>query len=313
MVFTEPQNGASYAQLRDLAQAAEELGFDGFFRSDHYLHTSEGDPGPGPSDAWTTLAGLARDTHRIRLGTLVSAVTYRHPGVLAVQVAGVDEMSAGRVELGLGTGWYRREHEAFGIPFPPRRFGLLEEQLQILTGLWTTPPDRRFSFPGEHYRLVDAPPFPRPVQQPHPPIVVGGGGPHRTPALAARFAAEYNSGFAPFDQVDERFARVRAACIETGRDPADLRLSVAYPLACATDAGTLARRAATHESTPEQMRGRALVGDPDQVADQISAMAARGAGRVYLQVQDVTDLAHIELVAREVLPRLAEPLSRDVS
>jgi F420-dependent oxidoreductase-like protein len=304
VVFTEPQQGASYAQLRDLAQAAEELGFDGFFRSDHYLHTSEGDPGLGPSDAWTTLAGLARDTTRIKLGTLVSSVTYRYPGILAVQVAGVDEMSNGRAELGLGTGWYAREHEAYGIPFPAGRFDLLEEQLQILTGLWTTPPDQRFSFDGEHYRLVNAPPFPRPVQQPHPPIIIGGGGPRRTPNLAARFAAEYNTGFGDLATTGERFERVRAACVEVGRAPESIRMSAAHQLACATDETTLLARAATHGSTPDAMRDRALVGTPDEVIARIEAIAALGAARIYLQLQDPTDIAHIELVAREVLPAL---------
>jgi F420-dependent oxidoreductase-like protein len=304
VVFTEPQQGASYAQLRDLAQAAEELGFDGFFRSDHYLHTEGGDPGLGPSDAWTTLAGLARDTTRIRLGTLVSSVTYRLPGILAIQVAGVDEMSDGRAELGLGTGWYAREHEAYGIPFPAGRFGLLEEQLQIVTGLWTTPPDRRFSFDGEHYRLVDAPPFPRPVQQPHPPIIIGGGGPRRTPNLAARFASEYNTGFANLATTADRFERVRAACVEVGRAPESIRMSAAHQLACATDEPTLLARAATHGSTPDAMRDSALVGTPDEVIARIRAIADLGVTRVYLQVKDLTDVAHLELVAREVAPAL---------
>jgi len=302
VVFTEPQQGASYAQLRDLAQAAEDLGYDGFFRSDHYLHTSEGDPGLGPSDAWTTLAGLARDTSRLRLGTLVSSVTYRYPGILAIQVAGVDEMSDGRVELGLGTGWYAREHEAYGIPFPGARFGLLEEQLQIVTGLWTTPPSDRFSFTGEHYRLVDAPPFPRPVQQPHPPIIIGGGGPRRTPNLAARFAAEYNTGFGDLTSTAECFDRVRAACVEIGRAPESIRMSAAHQLACATDSATLVARAATHGSTPEDMRERALVGTPDEVIARVQSITALGAARIYVQVQDPADIAHIDLVGREVLP-----------
>ena len=304
VVFTEPQNGASYAQLKDLAQAAEELGFDGFFRSDHYLHTSEGDPGLGPSDAWTTLAGLARDTSRLRLGTLVSSVTYRHPGILAIQVAGVDEMSGGRVELGLGTGWYAREHEAYGIPFPTARFGLLEEQLDIVTGLWTTPPDERFSYDGQHYRLVDAPPFPRPVQQPHPPIVIGGGGRKRTPALAAWFAAEYNTGFVDLATTAARFDQVRAACAVIDRPATDLRLSAAHQLACAIDDATLQARAATHGSVPDDMRDRGLVGTPDEVVARIRQITELGAARIYLQVQDVTDIAHLELVAHEVLPAL---------
>ena len=160
-IFTEPQQGASYDDLLAVAQATEKLGFDAFFRSDHYLTMGDHASGlPGPTDAWTTLAGLARETERIRLGTLVSSVTYRAPGILAIQVAQVDQMSGGRVELGLGTGWFEKEHLAYGIPFPDKRFGHLEEQLEVITGLWGTPVGDSYSFAGEHYTLVDSPALP---------------------------------------------------------------------------------------------------------------------------------------------------------
>src|SRR3984957_15588577 len=181
-IFVEPQQGADYAQLLTVAQEAEALGFDAFFRSDHYL-TMSGDGLPGPTDAWITLAALARETSRIRLGTLVSSSTFRWPGILAITVAQVDAMSGGRVELGLGTGWYDGEHTAYGIPFPPlgERFARLEEQLSIVTGLWATPVGETYSFAGEHYQLADSPALPKPVQRPHPPVIVGGGGASRTP------------------------------------------------------------------------------------------------------------------------------------
>ena len=172
-LFTEPQQGFSYDDQLAFARSAEQHGLDGFFRSDHYLRMGPGDPRPGPTDAWTTLAGLARETSRIRLGTLVSSVTYRVPAILAIQVAQVDAMSGGRVELGLGTGWFEREHAAYGIPFPAKRFDLLEEQLQVVTGLWSTPDADTFSFRGEHYALDEAPALPKPVQSPVP-VIVGG-------------------------------------------------------------------------------------------------------------------------------------------
>src|SRR3954471_14430069 len=161
-IFTEPQQGATYDDLLRVARAAEDLGFSGFFRSDHYLHMG-GDGGPGPTDAWTTLAGLARETSRIRLGTLVTSATFRLPGPLAIQVAGVDQMSGGRVELGLGAGWYEAEHAAYGIPFAEtrERFDVLEEQLAVITGLWGTGPGDRFSHAGDHYTVTDSPALPK--------------------------------------------------------------------------------------------------------------------------------------------------------
>ena len=221
--FSEPQQGFTYEEQLAFALATERSGFDGFFRSDHYMRMGAGDPLPGPTDAWTTLAGLARETTRIRLGTLVSSATHRVPAVLAIQVAQVDEMSVGRVELGLGTGWFEAEHRAYGIPFPAKRFGLFEEQLAIVTGLWSTPVGETFDFTGKHYELSGAPALPKPRQE-HVPIIVGGGGPRRTPEIAARFATEFNIGFRPEAEIAAAFARVREACERIDRDPASLKL-----------------------------------------------------------------------------------------
>src|SRR3954454_6388467 len=175
-IFTEPQLGASHEDLLRVATAAEDLGFDGFFRSDHYLTMGSNSGLPGPSDAWLTLAALARETSRIRLGTLVRPVTFRLPRPLAIMVAQVDEMSGGRVELGLGAGWYDAEHTAYGIPFPEvgERFSRLVEQVEIVHGLFSTPLGDQFNYAGTYYDLKDSPALPKPVQSPHPPIVLGG-------------------------------------------------------------------------------------------------------------------------------------------
>ncbi|CAN3702976.1 putative protein [Microbacterium sp. MM2322] len=303
-LFTEPQQGFSYDDQLAFAQSAERHGLDGFFRSDHYLRMGEGDPRPGPTDAWTTLAGLARETSRIRLGTLVSSVTYRVPAILAIQVAQIDAMSGGRVELGLGTGWFEREHAAYGIPFPAKRFDLLEEQLQVVTGLWQTPDAETFSFDGEHYRLDAAPALPRPVQSPVP-VIVGGGGPKRTPALAARYATEFNIGFVAEEQISAAFARVRAACETAERDPATLKLSVALPTIVGTDDAEIEGRVAAIGQTRAQFdNGANLIGTPAQIADKVERLRALGAQRVYFQLLDLRDVAHADLVGTELLPLL---------
>lgn len=303
-LFTEPQQGFTYDDQLAFARSAERHGLDGFFRSDHYLRMGEGDPRPGPTDAWTTLAGLARETSRIRLGTLVSSVTYRVPSILAIQVAQVDAMSGGRVELGLGTGWFEREHAAYGIPFPAKRFDLLEEQLQIVTGLWQTPDAETFRFEGAHYRLDDAPALPQPVQS-RVPVIVGGGGPKRTPALAARHATEFNIGFVAEDVVAEKFAVVRAACEAEGRDPATLKLSVALPTIVGRDDAEIDRRAAAIGRTRAEFDdGANIIGTPAQVAEKVERLRALGAERVYFQLMDLRDVEHADLVGAEVLPLL---------
>src|SRR5580693_8238443 len=179
-VFVEPQQGADYADQLAVAQSAEQLGFAAFFRSDHYLAMSGGGL-PGPTDSWVTLGAIARETAGIRLGTLVSSATFRYPGPLAIAVAQVDAMSGGRVELGLGAGWFEREHQAYGIPFPSlsERFERLEEQLSIITGLWDTEVGSTFTFVGQHYQVSDSPGLPKPRQSPHPPVIIGGGGPKK--------------------------------------------------------------------------------------------------------------------------------------
>ncbi len=300
-VFTEPQQGASYDDLLRVARTAEDAGYDAFFRSDHYLVIGGGNGLPGPTDAWVTLAGLARETSTIRLGTLVTAGTFRLPGVLAISVAQVDQMSGGRVELGLGTGWYEQEHTAYGIPFPPlgERFDRFEEQLQVVTGLWDA--DGPFSFSGKHYTLMNSPALPKPVQRPHPPVIVGGRGARRTPRLAATYADEFNLPFASLADARTQFGRVREAAAGTGRD---LVLSVAQVLCCGRDEAEIARRAAAIGRSVEDLRANGVAGTPAEVVDRLGEFGELGATRGYLQVLDLADLDHVELVAAEVLPQL---------
>ncbi len=298
-IFTEPQQGASYDDLLAIAQRTEQRGFDGFFRSDHYLRMGDGDPGYGPTDAWTSLAGLARETERIRLGTLVSSVTYRAPGILAVQAANVDQMSGGRAELGLGTGWFAEEHRAYGIPFPDRRFDLLEEQLAVVTGMWETPIGARFSFEGEHYELVDSPALPKPVQD-RLPVIVGGLGERRTPRLAAEFADEHNLPFPAFDRIRPLFAALDAA-IERAERTRPVVRSVALVACLGTDEATFRRRAAAIGREPEELREHGLAGSPAELEDRLGALAEDGVERVYLQVLDLRDLDHVDELAEVVL------------
>ena len=304
-IFTEPQQGASYDDLLAVARAAERLGFDAFFRSDHYLVMGDHDGLPGPSDAWITLAGLARDTRTIRLGTLVTAATFRLPGPLAITVAQVDAMSGGRVELGLGAGWFEAEHTAYGIPFPSvaERFDRLEEQYAVIAGLWATPIGATFDFDGQHYQLTGSPALPKPVQSP-PPLIVGGGGPRRTPALAARYAQEFNAPFSSVQDTAAAFSRVRAACEDAGRDSDSLVYSAAQVLCCGRDEAEISRRAAAIGREVDELRENGLAGTPDEVVAKALTFGAAGAARLYLQVLDLSDLDHLELVAAEVMPHL---------
>jgi F420-dependent oxidoreductase-like protein len=304
-IFTEPQQGSSYDVLLRIAQASERLGFDAFFTSDHYLKMGGVSGLPGPTDAWTTHAGLARDTERIRLGTLVTPASFRLPGPLAIAVAEVDHMSGGRVELGLGAGWYEAEHRAYGIPFPPlgERFDRLEEYVEVVTGIWSTPEGERFSFAGQHFQVQDSPGLPKPAQR-SVPLIIGGSGPRRTPRLAARFAAEFNLGFAPLERFVEQRARVVRACEDVGRDPASMTFSVALVLCCGKDEAEFTRRAAAIGREPDELRQNGVAGLVAEVAERLHAWSEAGAERVYLQVLDLEDLDHLALVDSEVRPLL---------
>jgi F420-dependent oxidoreductase-like protein len=301
-IFTEPQMGATYDDLLAVARRTEETGFDAFFRSDHYL-TMGGDGLPGPTDAWLTLAGLARETSRIRLGTLMTAATFRLPGPLAISVAQVDQMSGGRVELGIGSGWFEGEHSAYGIPFPAlgERFDRFEEQLAIIAGLWGTPAGETFTFGGTHYELVDSPALPKPVQDGGIPILIGGRGKKRTPRLAAQYAAEFNVPFASADDNARLFAGVREACQETGRDPSSMVYSSALVLCVGKDEAEVARRAAAVGRDVDELRAHGVAGTPAEAVDTLGRFAEAGAERVYLQVLDLADLDHLDLVASEVV------------
>jgi F420-dependent oxidoreductase-like protein len=310
-IFTEPQQGATYDDLLAVAATAEELGFGAFFRSDHYLAMG-GDGLPGPTDAWTTLAGLARETRTIRLGTLVTSATFRHPGPLAIQVAQVDQMSGGRVELGLGAGWFSAEHEAYGIPFPStgERFDRLEEQLELITGLWATPTDGSsgYDFAGAHYQVKNSPGLPKPVQRSGMrggvPVVIGGHGKRRTPALAAAYADEFNVPFASAEDVAAQFARVRTAVEEAGRAADSMTYSAALVVCVGSDEAEVERRAASIGREKDELRENGVAGTPEEAVATLQAYAEAGVERVYLQVLDLADLDHLRLLAGEVMPRV---------
>jgi F420-dependent oxidoreductase-like protein len=306
-LFVEPQQGATYEDQLGVAQAAERLGFDGFFRSDHYLAMGTAAGLPGPTDAWLSLAGIARETSTIRLGTLVTSATFRSPGQLAIEVAQVDQMSGGRVELGIGAGWYADEHHAYALDFLPtkQRFDRLEEQLAIITGLWATGPGATFDFDGAHYQVANSPGLPKPRQQPRPPIIMGGAGAVRTPALAARYADEFNSPFLQPGDAKAQFDRVAAACEAVGRDPGTMRFSSAVTVCCAADEAGLARRAESMHWRLEDLRTFGVAGTPAEVLDRLGQWGEAGAELAYLQILDMGDLEHLELLAAEVLAPLS--------
>lgn len=304
-IFTEPQQGATYEDLLAVALEAERLGFDAFFRSDHYLHMG-GEPGPGSTDAWITLAGLARDTTTIRLGTLLTANTFRYAGPLAVTVATVDAMSNGRVEFGLGAGWYEDEHRQFGIPFPSvtERFDRLEESLQIIAGLWGTAPGERFSFEGVHNTVAESVALPKPQQRPHPPIIIGGLGERRTPELAAHFADEFNVPFSDVETTRAQFQRVAEVCAQLGRDPDTMTFSAAQVVCVGSTERELERRAAAIGREVSELRHNGVAGTADEALSRLSSFAEIGATRVYLQVLDLSDLDHLGLISDELQSRV---------
>lgn len=305
-VFVEPQQGATYADQLAVAKTAEAAGYSAFFRSDHYLAMS-GDGMPGPTDSWVTLGGIARETSTIRLGTMVTSATFRHPGVLAISVAQVDEMSGGRVDLGLGAGWFEAEHEAYAIPFPPlgERFDRLEEQLDILTGMWSTPVGETYDYSGKHYSIKESPALPKPIQSPYPPIIIGGGGPKRTPALTAKYATEFNIPFVDLETLKTQYARVEAAVEAAGRAANSLTYSAAFVVCTGRDDAEVAARAAAIGRDLDDLRSSSpLVGTPGEIADKLDPFAEAGVQRVYLQVLDQSDLDHVEFFAAEVIPQL---------
>jgi F420-dependent oxidoreductase-like protein len=305
-IFTEPQQGADYETLLRVARATEDLGFDAFFRSDHYLKMGDVSGLPGPTDAWITLAGLARETSRIGLGTLMSPATFRYPGPLAISVAQVDQMSGGRVEFGFGAGWFDAEHAAYAIPFPDlgERFERYEEQLAIITGLWETPEGELFNYTGTHYTVTDSPGLPKPAQRPRPPVLIGGAGRKRTPRLAARYADEYNVPFSSVAETAAAFGRVRDAVAAAGRDPGSMTYSAAQVVCCGRDEAELARRAAAIGRKPDDVREQGLAGTPAEIVAKIGEYAAIGAEVIYLQVLDLSDLDHLALLA-ELIPLVA--------
>ncbi|MFS8497069.1 MAG: LLM class F420-dependent oxidoreductase [Micromonosporaceae bacterium] len=306
-LFIEPHRGASYGDQLAFARHAEECGFFALFRADHYQSFGRGNP-PGPTDAWVTLGALAQETARLRLGTLMTSATFRQPGPLAITVAQVDHMSGGRVEFGIGAGWYEREHTSYGIAFPStaERFERLTEQLEIITGLWATPVDQTFTYKGRYYTLADSPALPKPVQRPGPPVIIGGRGLRRTPELAARYANEYNATFMGPEEARRRFEAVKQECERQGRRGTPLRLSGGVPVACGrTEAEARRRAQQLYEVDGVQPPGEAaVVGPPELLVERIGQLRAAGAERVYLRICDLHDLDHLDLIAAEVLPKI---------
>lgn len=305
--FTEPQQGARYDDLLAVALASEAAGFTGFMRSDHYLVMGDSSGLPGPTHAWITLAGLARETATIRLGTLVSPATFYQPGPLAIAVAQVDQMSGGRVDFGFGAGWYEAEHDAYGLDFPEvgERFDRYEEYIEQIVGLWSTPDGETYSHEGRFHSFVDSPGLPKPQQRPGPPVVIGGSGKVRTPKLVARYAADFNVPFMSLADVPATIANVEAACEAIDRDPATLTKSAALVACVGATEADIARRAAAIGREVDELRQNGVAGTPTEALDKLSAYAAAGIERVYLQILDLADLDHIAEIGAEVLPAAA--------
>ncbi|EHY87758.1 TIGR03560 family F420-dependent LLM class oxidoreductase [Saccharomonospora azurea] len=312
MAFVEPQVGAHFDDVLRVARSAEDAGFDGFFLADHFLKNEEflkPNPGglPGPTDVWLTLAALAQATSTLTLGPLMTSATFRMPALLAIAAAQVDQMSRGRLRMGIGAGWYEEEHHAYGVPFPPprERFDRLEEQLEVITGLWETPVGKTFTHVGAHYTLTESPALPKPHQQPHPPIIIGGIGPRRTPRIAARFADEYNLPYLDVDTACARFENIRSLCTELGRDPDEVVPSATHAACVGRDDEELDRRAAAFSAGIDALRIGAMAGTPTEVVDKIGLWKERtGIQRLYLQLQDLRDLDQLDLIGAEVLPQV---------
>lgn len=318
-LMTEPQQGLSYAEQLDLARLAERLGFEAFFRSDHYRSFPGADDQP-TTDAWTVLAGIARETSQIRLGALVSPITFRHPGSFAKVLTTVDEMSGGRIEVGVGAGWNDEEHSQLGLRFPEikERADLLEDELAILHGLWEEPDG--WSFEGRQVTIANAGFHPKPVQRPHPPIIVGGEGSPRSLRLAARYADEYNMSSSDPDQCRAAYARLDDECRKIGRDPSAVTHSVMAGFLIGADQAEMAvrlqaqlvmvgagRAGESDGSAAEWLgarRTRWVTGTPEEARERVRAFAAAGAERMMLQDLLPRDHAMIELAAAELLGRI---------
>jgi len=302
-LMIEGQEGVTWPQWRALAAACEEHGIPALFRSDHYQNLDGRDPDRPALDAWGTINALAALTTTLRLGTLVSPASFRHPSVLAKLVVIADHVSGGRIDLGIGAGWHEREHEAYGFPFAPTRvrIDVLEEQLQILMGTWSDGP---FSFAGEHYTLRDLDAQPKPVQRPHPHLIMGGIAAPRSAALAARFADEYNTPFPSLDEVTARRAAIVEACERAGRDPIPFSAMIGTVLgADAADLEDRARRVAerTGADAGELLReppGGWIVATLDQAAERFAAYRDAGLDRVMCQTLVHDDLDAVALVGR---------------
>lgn len=302
-IFIEPQQGTTYDDVLAFAKRAEELGFDGFFTSDHYQKMGDHVSGlPGPLDAWTTLAGLARDTDRLRIGTLVSPITFRNPGQLAITVAQVDHMSGGRIELGIGAGWSAVEHASYGIPFPDtvERFDRLTEGIAIVNGIWTTPEGETFNFDGDHYQLVDCPALPKPWQRPTPPIIIGGTGKRRTPSLASQYASEFNVPFHSAEAWAAACGPTVEACEARERDPETLVWSGAQVTAVGSNEAEFSRRASAIGRETNELRTNGVAGTTEEAREVLAGFAAVGCTRMYFQFLDLKDLDHLAELA-EVL------------
>jgi len=311
-LMLEGQEGVTWEQWLALAEACDRLGFEGLFTSDHYFSV-HGAAGRGSADAWTVLAGVAARTTRLRLGTLVSPVTFRLPVVLAKVATTVDRISGGRVEIGMGAGWWEQEHRSHGFPFPPvdERMEMLEEQLEIVHGLLS---DEVFSFKGRHYALDDCRFLPKGIQLPHPPIIVGGKGGPRIARLTARWADEFNTFGGTPGEVRGRFERVREAVDAAGRDQATVTTSLMTWVYVGKDERSVRERvergrqldpgAGSFDEFLTDVERDCIVGTPDRAAERLSEYAAAGVQRVFLNHSLYDDLETLELLARDVFPNV---------
>lgn len=313
-LMLEGQEGVTWPDWLAAAHAAERLGFEAIFTSDHYLSVMRHrDRDRGSSDAWTMLAALAASTDTIRLGTMVSPVTFRHPSLLAKAAVTVDRVSGGRAEVGMGAGWWEEEHRAHGFPFPdtPTRFDMLEEQVEIVHGLLT---EERFSFQGKHYQLDDVPFAPKGVHSPHPPIVIGGGGGPRIAALVSRWADEFNTVGPSPDQAKERFAKVRDRLDADGRAQDTLTTSVMtwcyvgeterQAMRLIERARARAMRVARFDDELDELRAHCIVGSADQAVERLNEYAAAGVQRIMLNHELFDDLEMLDVLAERVFPQV---------